>query len=179
MGNHFDTDPWTLQFVRSEVTFLCTDPLQPDYSPAMLRALARCHDGEVEHEGEWTTFAFADANEALAVALHLQRTTPRRLRCALVTLECTVASADLGGRPGTRRLGGEHIPSEAQARRVPPGTIHLCARTWERLEDGIEAHTRNALLATELDGDVVTSAAITLPPPRQAALSTFAGLGLT
>jgi hypothetical protein len=174
-----ETDPWAMDFARSEITFLCTDPLEPDYSPAMVRALARCHDGRVEHDGEWTTMAFADANEALAVALHLQRTATRRLRCALVTVECTVAATEVGGQPCSLSLGGEHLASEARARRVPPGTIHLCARSWARLEDRIDAHTRSALVATELEGDTVTSAAITLPPPRQAALSTFAGLGLT
>lgn len=176
----FDADPWALDFARTQTTFLCTDPVQPDYSQAQVRALVRCHQGRLEHDGEWTTMAFPDPREALVVALHLQQTATRRLRCALVTLECTVAStAAEGSRPFALTLGGERLLCEARAGRVPPGTIQLCARTWEQVEPFIDAYTRNALVATEFDGDFVTSAAITLPPPRQAALSTFAGLGLT
>lgn len=174
-----EADPWALDFTRTDATFLCIDPLQPDYSPAQVRALARCHDGRVEHEGEWTTLAFADAREALLVALHLQQTASRPLRCALVTLECTVASSGAAGAPPLQMtLGGERQVCEARARRVPPGTIGLCARTWEQVEPDIDAYTRTALVATEMVDDVVTAAEITLPPPRQAALSTFAGLGL-
>ena len=175
----FDAAPAQARFAREEVTFVCSDPLDPEWSTAAAAALARRYGGRLEHDGAWTTLAFPDPQQALEVALHLQRGTSRRLRCALLTSECTVASYDIDGTVHSLSLGCEHVVAQARAERVPPGTIHLCAQTYLRLGDRIDAHTRCALVATELQDDVVTSAAITLPPSRQAALSTFAGLGLT
>lgn len=174
-----DAAPPPMQFSRDEVTFLSTDPPEAEDSAADALAIARRHGGRLEHQGEWTTLAFADSRQALAAALQLQRTAARRLRCALVTVECTVATYEDGGTAHSLSLGQEHALSQERAGRVPAGTIHVCARTWLRLGDSIETQTRCALVATELEDDVVTSAAITLPPPREAALSTFAGLGLT
>ena len=175
----FDAAPAQARFAREEVTFLCTDPLEPEWSIRAATALARRHGGRLEHDGAWTTLAFPDPQQALEVALLLQRGSARRLRCALVTSECTVASYEIDGTLHSLSLGCEHVVSQGRAERVPPGTIHLCAQTYLRLGDRIDLHTRSALVATELQDDVVTSAAITLPPSRQAALSTFAGLGLT
>ncbi len=171
--------PQQLQFTRGEVTFLCTDAPDADNGTHDVLALAQRHGGRLEHEGAWTTLAFPQPQQALAVALHLQRSAARRLRCALLTLECTVASCEDNGIAHSLAVGQQHTQSQERAERVPAGTIHLCGTTWLRLGDSLDAQARCALVAAELEGDVVTSAAITLPPPPQAALSTFAGLGLT
>jgi len=171
--------PARVRFSREELTFLCTDPLEPGWSRGAAAAVARRRGGRLEHHGAWITLAFPDPQQALAVALKLQRSALRPLRCALVTSECTVAAYQVDGEPHGVSLGCEHVMSQASAERVPPGTIHLCAQTYLRLGAGIEAQASSALVATELEDDVVTAAAITLPPPRHAALSTFAGLGLT
>jgi len=82
---------------------------------------------------------------------------------------------------GTRRLvvGAPIEAAEASLGQSVPGTIVLCAQSYALLAEQIGEHAPDGLLATEMEDETVRQASITLAPPASAALSTFAGLGLT
>jgi hypothetical protein len=68
---------------------------------------------------------------------------------------------------------------EQSAPSAPPGSIQLCGRTYEALHGRLSVEIPEGLITTEMQGNLVTLASVTLPPARNSQLSTFAGLGLT
>jgi hypothetical protein len=167
-----------IHFEREDLTFLSVDAFDADWTPTEIEVLAERHGGRVEARGQ-LALAFPDARQALAVALLLQRLSGQQVRAALLTATCTTACFELGGQPRCLTIGTVPARAAANARGVPPGSIHLSAETYGVLGPALERATGAAVVTTELEDDVVTSAAITLTPPRRAELSTFAGLGLT
>lgn len=168
-----------IRFERDTLTFVGTDALDMDWTPTEIETLAARYGGRVERCGARATLVFADPHRALALALLLQRLGGGHVRTALVTASCNLACFEVDGEPRQLTLGGEARFAAATADRAPPGTIHVSAESYRVLGPALERQTRSALVTTELQDDVVTSAAITLPPSPRADLSTFAGLGLT
>jgi hypothetical protein len=168
-----------IRFERETVTFLCTDTLDFDWTPKEIETLAARHGGRVERCDQRVVLVFPRARGALRMALLLQRTTTCSLRAALLTASCTTAVFELEGRPRRLAIGTEVRQACACADRSAPGSIHITAETYRALGPAAEWEPAAALVATELQGDEVTSAAITLAPSARAAMSTFAGLGLT
>ena len=168
-----------IRFEREAVTFLCTDTLDFDWTPAEIETLAARYDGRMERCDHRVVLVFPRPRSALQMALLLQQTTSCSLRMALLTADSTCAVFESDGRPRHLAIGTEVRQACTTADRSQPGSIHISAETYRCLGPSNEWQPRAALIATELQGDEVTSAAITLPPSRSAALSTFAGLGLT
>jgi len=168
-----------IRFERETVTLLCTDTLDFDWTPEEIETLAQRHEGRVERCDNRAVLVFSQARSALQMALLLQRTASCRLRTALLTAHCASAVFELDGREQRLAIGNEVRQASASAESGAPGTIHISAETYRCLGPSNEWQPRAALVATELQGEEVTSAAITLAPSPRAALSTFAGLGLT
>ena len=123
--------------------------------------------------------SFRDPAAALRAALLLQRLAHGRpVRASLTTGRSTIASFDHGGEPRQLVIGAEVERAEDVVLATPPGTIVLAAETYALLADLLVHEVQDAVVATELEGDTVTRASITLAPARSAASSTFAGLGL-
>ncbi|HET8743958.1 MAG TPA: hypothetical protein VFM98_00015 [Ramlibacter sp.] len=168
-----------IRFERETVTFLCTDTLDFDWTPQEIETLAERYEGRVERCDNRVVLVFPRARDALQMALLLQRTATCSLRTALLTANCTCAVFEVEGRERRLTIGSEVRQASTCADRGVPGTIHIAAETYRCLGPSNEWQPRSALVATELQGEEVTAAAITLAPSPRAALSTFAGLGLT
>jgi hypothetical protein len=168
-----------IRFERETVTFLCTDTLDFDWTPQEIETLATRYQGRVERCDSRIVLAFPQARRALQMALLLQRTSTCSLRTALLTATCTIAVFEADGRTRRLAIGTEVRQATTWAERTAPGSIHVSAETYRCLGPSNEWQPHSAMVATELHGDEVTSAAITLAPSPRAAMNTFAGLGLT
>jgi hypothetical protein len=168
-----------IRFERETVTFLCTDTVDFDWTPEEIETLAARYDGRVERCDHRVVLVFARARDALQMALLLQRTASCSLRMALRSASCTTAVFEVDGRERRLALGKEVREAGALAERSQPGSVHIAADTYRLLGPSNEWQPRAALVATELEGDEVTSAAIMLAPSRRGPMSTFAGLGLS
>lgn len=169
----------TIRFAQETCSLLACDPPSGEWTEGDLRTLALRFGGSVEQFGARVLVAFARPRAALEVALLLQRTSTRRLRCAVVTAPCLTASFELEGEPRRLVLGEGRRSAAACADSTAPGTTQLCAATWRALGAAtLERLAQRALVTTEYQGDEVISASVTLAPPPRADLSTFAGLGL-
>lgn len=168
-----------ITFRRVPLTFLCTESLGGEWSEQDVAVLAARHDGRVELCGAATLLSFADAEQALRVAMLLQHMSGQRLRIALSGATCDVACFHAEGAERRVALGAAVEAAARSLELATVGTIHVCGDTFRQLEAAIDRHAHQAVLSTEVQDGRVVAAEITLPPPRQAALSTFAGLGLT
>jgi hypothetical protein len=171
----------TLRFEARQYTLLASDAPLAAFSEEEARLLAEHLGGRVQpSEKVDLVLAFAQPAAALHAAMVLQRlATGQRVRSALTTGMCTEAEYET--QEGTRRLvvGTGIEAAEASLPQAVPGTIVLCAQSYALLADQISDHAPDGMLATELDDETVRQASITLAPPASAALSTFAGLGLS
>jgi hypothetical protein len=167
-----------IRFEREVVTFLCTDTLDFDWTPEEIETLAVRHQGRVERFDHRAVLVFPHTRAALQMALLLQRTTSCRLRMALLTARSTAAVFELDGRERRMAIGTAVRQACTCADRAQPGTIHISAESYRRLGPSAGWQPRAALVATEVQGDEVTSARITLAPATRAAPSHFADLGL-
>jgi hypothetical protein len=154
--------------------------------------LARKVDAELErlaerHGGVRDRFAapaivvfFADAADALRMALELQRITAVvKLRIGVDTAECVVAAAQVQGEMLVTLLG-DTVGQAAQAARLAAnGSVSVCASAYSRMRYAIEPETQDCLLAEEFDHDSqLAHVSITPAPPRAGSgSSTFAALG--
>jgi hypothetical protein len=168
-----------IRFERETVTFLCTDTLDFDWTPEETETVAARYGGRLERCDQRLVLAFPRARDALQMALLLQRTTCCPLRMALLTASCHCAVYGLAGRQRRLAIGSEVQQACASADQAQPGAIHISPATYRCLGPCYAWRPRAAPVATELRGDEVTCAAVTLAPSARAALSTFAGLGLT
>jgi hypothetical protein len=168
----------TIRFETGSRTVLASDdPLEDDLDPELLanRLGATTQPSGVAGQ----LLAFPQALAAVRAAIVMQRLAPtRRLRTAISTFECSIARFELGGRTHEVLLGAPIEQAEASLDQVAAGTISICPATYALLGDRIGEQAPEAMIATESADDTVTQAFITLPP-QGAALSTFAGLGLT
>ena len=168
-----------IRFVRETATILCTDTLDFDWTPEELEMLATRYEGRLERCDTRVVLVFERARQALQMALLLQRTASCSLRTALLTTRCTTAVFEQDGKPRRMALGSEVHRAARCADRMAPGSIHISAETYRCLGPSGEWQPHAARVATELHGDEVTSAAITLAPSPRAGMGTFSGLGLT
>ena len=171
----------TLRFAARQYTLLASDAPLADFSGEEARLLAEHLGARLQPSSAVElVLAFEQPVAALHAALVLQRlATGQRVRSALTTAMCTEASYDTAD--GARRLviGGAIEAAEAALGQAVPGTLVLCAQSYALLADQIAEHAPDGLLATELEDETVRQASITLAPTASAALSTFAGLGLS
>lgn len=153
-----------IRFVRETVTFLCTDTVDFDWTPEELEMLAARHAGRVERCDQRLVLVFGRARSALQLAVLLQRTASCSLRIALLTARCTTAVFEQDGKPRRMALGSEVDRAAACAHRAAPGSIHIPAETYRSLGPARDWQPQAARVATELQGDEVTSAAVLLEP---------------
>lgn len=191
MLRHCGVTPWreaflgassaTLRFEAAQYTLLASDAPLAAFSEEEARLLAEHLGARLQPSATVDLLlAFDQPSAALHAAMVLQRLDAgRRVRCALTTAMCTEACYEAAA--GTRRLvvGAPIEAAEASLDQSVPGTIVLCAQSYALLAEQIADHAPDGLLATELEDETVRQASITLAPPASAALSTFAGLGLT
>lgn len=194
VSREFVPSVWHSLFVdRSEVprvrrgtwTVVCAEgtqagELSQDAVRAALSALAGRHDGFVDAgAGPCALAAFADPGAALRMALKLQRLALRdRLRLGLVTGRGGVARFPVQGATVNLLLGSHVDRARALTQRAAAGTVQLCAETYEALA-GFSPELDACVVMSEYDQDTLTQVSLTLPPARDEALSTFAGLGLS
>lgn len=188
---HWDARAWrelflgaahaTIRFRRASLTLLLADsPLA-----GMQRDEARLLAHRVHAEAEVATCAelgmsFRDPATALRAALVLQRlASGRQVRAALTSGRGTIASFQLAGTEYQLVIGTEAERAEAALLATPPGTVTVAAETYTAVAELLACEVNDAVVATELEGERVTRASITLTPRRSStATSTFAGLGL-
>jgi hypothetical protein len=178
-GAFLDRSVDSIHFQPARLVFVCTTPLPGEWSEAAMVKLARRFHGFLEAQRKTQTFSFNDAHDALNFALFLQRAAARTLRIALVTMPCTVGTFELEG--DAWRLCVTHAAVQrafAVIDLASPGSIFVSGETYPQIASNIDGHA-GGVVATELNGDVVSCAEITFPPPPQSGMSTFAGLGLT
>ena len=171
----------TMRFEARQYTLLAADAPLASFSEEEARLLAEHLGAQLQPSANVDlVLAFVQPAAALHAAMVLQRlATGQRVRCALTTAMYTEACYET--QDGTRRLvvGSDLDAAEGALRESVPGTIVLCAQSYALLAEQIADHAPDGLLATELEDEQVRQASITLAPPASAALSTFAGLGLT
>ena len=172
----------TIRFRRAALTLLLADSplhlMERGEAGLLAQHLRAEPDAEVSSSAE-LAMSFREPEAALRAALVLQRLVHGRpVRAALTTGACIIASFELGGAPRQLVIGPELERAEASVQATPPGTIAVAAETYALVAELLAHEVRDAMVATELVGDRVTRASITLAPPRTAAISTFAGLGL-
>lgn len=192
MLRHCDVELWRQLFlgpayasIRFEVaqrTVLAADAPLASFSGDESAMLAARFGAEVEPSGEVDLLlSFQQPSAALRAAMVLQRlASRRRVRAALSTALCTIACYEMDG-VAHRMIVGSEIERAADAiAQAAPGTIVISAETYAFIGDRISEQVPDGLVLTELEHDhTVRQASITLAPPASAALSTFAGLGLS
>lgn len=191
MLRHGDVDAWrrvflgpaygSIRFETAQVTLVAADAPLAAISPEERQELADRLGGDLQPSRRVElVLAFDDAASALRGAVMLQRLSAgRRVRTALTSAVCTVACFD-AERVGQRVLFGPEVEeAEAGLEHAARGTIVLAASTYALLGEGVGEQVQDGVLTTELDQQTVTRACITLAPHASAAMSTFAGLGLS
>ena len=191
MLRHGDVDAWrrvflgpaygSIQFETVQVTIVAADAPLAAISAEERQELADRLGGDMQPSRQVElVLAFDDAAIALRGAVMLQRLSAgRRVRTALTSALCTVASFD-AERVGQRVVFGPEVEeAEAALAQAARGTIVLSASTYALLGEGVGDQVRDGVVTTELDQQTVTRACITLAPHASAAMSTFAGLGLS
>jgi hypothetical protein len=163
-----------IRFEREAVTFLCTDTLDFDWTPQEIETLAARYEGRVERFDHRAVLVFPQARGALQMAMLLQRTTSCRLRIALLSARSTAAVFELDGRERRMAIGTAVRQACTCADRAQPGTIHISAESYRRLGPASEWQPGTARVETEVHGDEVTSAAMTLAPSLRMESGTFA-----
>lgn len=169
-----------LRFERRVQTLLHANALSRGWELEELAQLAGRFDGRAEPcaRGE-ALLSFDHPLNALRAALLLQKVgADTGVTSGLATGECTVAHFLLDGRACRMTLPPEAARAEARARHAPPGTIVMGADTYDLLEPFMADEVQDGLVAIESDGERVAHVSITLAPHANAALSTFAGIGM-
>lgn len=174
------------RFGHATRTLVCVEcpesgPLTRTGIVAALGRLAPRHHGLLDPcAGDFAIASFDEANDALSLAVAMQRFAPRaRLRIGVNTCVCRMAACHCGDERFTVLLGAARTETEAMTSRASPGTIQLGPQAYVLLEEMIGEELGSCVVMAEYDGDVLTEVSLTLPPDRNTDLSTFAGLGLT
>lgn len=187
---HCDVEVWrkvflgpayaSIRFEAVQLTMVAADAPMDSFSGEEAHLLAARLGGNPELSSRVDfVLSFRNAAAALGASLLLQRLAPRRrVRTALSTQLCTVARYELDGAQRRLVVGSEMQHAEEALSRAVPGTILISAETYALVGDRLAEYVPDGLLATELEGDRVREASITLAPHASAAQSTFAGLGL-
>ncbi|MDB5858363.1 MAG: response regulator [Ramlibacter sp.] len=122
--------------------------------------------------------AFAAPDAALRAALALQRSTAAaRLRIGVLTVRAGVAHFRFEGATVCLLVGASLDGAAALLRRAVPGTVQLCADTYDALA-GVSPELDACLVMPGYDRDELTHVALTPAPARGEFRSNFASLGL-
>jgi class 3 adenylate cyclase len=171
----------TLRFEVAQLTMVVSDAPLAAFSADEAALLGARFGGHVQPSlAADLLLSFPQAGDALRAAMVLQRLSDgRNIRTSLTTSSCTVACFDVDGDPRRVVVGPEIKRAEQALAHAAPGTIVISAETYALLGDGISEQVHDGLVITEGDEETVTRASITLAPTASAALSTFAGIGLS
>lgn len=168
-----------IRFASEVTTVLCSD-VPKNWAPR--EAEMRCQEegGRSQASSRIGLLVFFDSpRAALTCAIKLlreQRAHP--LRASIST--CSLRYAEFSQSGTLRRLyfGEELARTERTLRGVVPGTLVLCPQSFRSVSPVLPTQAPEAMIATEMIGDELIHAWITLPPHSDADLSSFAGLGL-
>jgi hypothetical protein len=186
---HWDAQAWrdlflgsahaSIRFRRASLTLLLADSPLPGMKREEAGLLASRLRAEAEVAGNSDVgLAFREPAAALRAALLLQRLAVRaNVRGALTVARCTVASFELGGVQRQLVIGPEVERAQESVLAAPPGTVLVSGDAYALVADELGEEARDAIVATELHGEQVTRASITLAPRPTEFCSTFAGLG--
>lgn len=154
------------------------DPSEEFGEVAQHIARAAGGSSDVLHPGR-ALLSFARAELALEAARQLQEFHwGRRLHIGLAAGRCNMAQVHVGGRLHTMFVGDTVESAQAMSTMAPAGSIRISPDLTGDLLGQIEALV-DRVVTTEFDDDGVATVSLALPPQRNDALSTFAGLGLT
>jgi hypothetical protein len=174
------------QFGTATRTVLCVQcppaggPARAGVVAAVSR-LTRMHGGHVDPcSGEFIFTSFGDAEQAVRLALGLQRACGRaRLRMGVLTAQCKLVRGHADGLDILMLLGSARERAAALARQAPAGTVQVAPETYDALGGVIGDELGSCVVMADYDADVLREVVLTLPPDAGADLSTFAGLGLS
>jgi hypothetical protein len=171
----------TIRFETAQLTMVAADDPLDAFSREEAALLAARLGGNPEPSARVDlVLSFRNPAAALGAAMLLQRLSPhRRVRTAISTHACTVACYEVDGTPRRMVMGAEMEHAEAALAGAVPGTVLITADTYALIGDRLAEYVPDGLVATELEDDRVRQASITLAPHASAAMSTFAGLGLS
>lgn len=169
-----------IRFERRVLTLLYADALSHGWTASEVAMLAGRFQGQGELCGPGAVlFSFEHPLPALRAALLLQKIgADTGVSAGLTTGICTVAVFELDGEMRRMVLPPEAARAETRARQAPPATIVISPETYELLEPLLADEVRDGLVTAECEGERVVQVSITLAPPANADLSTFAGLGM-
>lgn len=124
--------------------------------------------------------SYPDPAAAVRAAITLQRLSgSHMLRCKVRTGLFDVARFELDGEKYRLLVGPEIAATEEALSQAARGVVTLSAKTYEMVNEKLSTQLKNAMVATEMQDEIVTLAYIALTPPASAPMSTFAGLGLS
>ena len=188
---HGDVEVWKQLFLGApcssvhyeveEVTLLAADAAVVAAQPQEREQVLALLGGESQPSRRVDLLlSFKDAPAAVRAAITLQRLSASQLlRTTVRTCLCNVACFELDGVERRRVVGPEIDATEQALSEAARGVVTLSARTYEIVGESLSAQLKNAVIATEVEDEVVTHAYIALTPHASAPMSTFAGLGLS
>jgi hypothetical protein len=153
----------SVRFECGVLTFLAVARLSPEWTRAQLASIARRHGGHVESFGAPATFGFPEARRALELAMQLQRESGHSLGMALLTAPCTMATFDLDGCQGCLSLGAEAHIAARKASHTPEGSVYVWGETYPLIARVLERQQHGAMIAREVQDEVITSAMLSFP----------------
>jgi hypothetical protein len=146
-----------------------------------LKVLAARYGGQLDPIGEASALlAFDEPAAAVRMAMALQRrNVERSLRVGVVSGPCVLGEFEAAGYCFSTPVGTLPDRAARAAAAAASGSIVISPETYGPLERELDAETTGCLLMHEYHDSNFAHATITFTPPNNAALSTFAGLGLT
>lgn len=186
-----DVDEWKRVFIGSdsspvryeveELTLLAADAAPVPSEPGEKEQLVALLGGEMQPSRRvGLLLSFKDAPAAVRAAITLQRLSEgQSLRATVRTCLCGVARFELDGVEQRRVVGPEIDEAEEALSQAARGVVTLSAKTYEVVAESLSGQLKSAVVATEMEDEIVTRAYIALTPHASAPMSTFAGLGLS
>lgn len=142
--------------------------------------LATRYHGRIDPYIHGATVAFFDnPHAAVRMAMDLQRiASDLQLRIGVHTGTAVVGTFRSDGEPRCTLLGPEVGLAAKVAATAATGSIMISPQTYALVQDDLHATASGCLLTEEFHDSDLAQACLT-PAPHNAAMSTFAGLGLT
>lgn len=189
LARDYDATTWKAAFAgglpavpavhEGQFTIVCTDRPDPEWTLEDMDALAGRFGGRCEPCAQGKALLVFDRpGNGIRAALLVQRLALRATtRTCLASGPAHEAHFACDGRL-VRVLAGSLVEDALQALlSAAPGAIALEPRSYVRLEQALDEHAGDAVLASEWEHAEVRAATLTPAPCAQDALSTFAGLG--
>ena len=156
----------TVRFETGVVAFVAIQGLPGEWTEQEVSALAERYSGHVEAYGPPSTLAFSEPRRGLEVALLLQRMLKSTLRIALVLAPCTMASFVSRGCRRSISLGSKARIAGRLTATTAQGCVLLSAEAYALLATVIEKRAPEAVITTEVQQGVISSAMLALPSAR-------------